>query len=46
MKNGSAETASNLLFKLYNNHKTFPSIEDLNGVADALLRLQGRNDLR
>lgn len=40
MKNGSAETASNLLFNLYSNEETFPSTEDLNGVADALLRLQ------
>lgn len=40
MKNGSAETASALLYKLYNNEETFPSTEDLNGVADALLRLQ------
>ena len=40
MKNGSAETASDLLHKLYKNEETFPSYEDLNGVADALLRLQ------
>ena len=40
MKNGSAETASNLLYELYDNADTFPSTEDLNGVADALLRLQ------
>lgn len=41
MKNGSAETASSLLLNLYNNDETFPSTEDLNGIADALLRLQG-----
>lgn len=40
MKNGSAETASSLLYELYDNAETFPSAEDLNGVADALLRLQ------
>lgn len=40
MKNGSAETASDLLYELYDNAETFPSAEDLTGVADALLRLQ------